>query len=58
MNRKRIGEEKAVVEQMIRLYCRKHEGHTELCPICQQLLDKTVKPFNDYINRAVDYKED
>ena len=39
MNRKRIGKEKAVVEQMIRLYCRKHEGHTELCPICQQLLD-------------------
>ena len=39
MNRKRIGEEKAVVEQMIRLYCRKHEGHTELCPSCQELLD-------------------
>ena len=39
MNRKRIGEEKAVVEQMIRLYCRKHERHTELCPSCQELLD-------------------
>ena len=39
MNRKRIGEEKAVVEQMIRLYCRNHEGHTELCPSCQELLD-------------------
>lgn len=29
----------AVVEQMIRLYCRRHEGHAELCPDCQELLD-------------------
>ena len=39
MNRKRIEEEKTVVEQMIRLYCRKYEGHTELCPKCKELLD-------------------
>lgn len=35
---RRIEEEKAVVEQMIRLYCRKHEGHGELCPNCRELL--------------------
>lgn len=35
---RRIAEEKAVVEQMIRLYCRKKEGHRELCPDCQALL--------------------
>lgn len=36
---RRIKEEMAVVEQMIRLYCRRHEGHAELCPDCQELLD-------------------
>ena len=30
MKHTRIEEEKAVVEQMIRLYCRKYEGHDEL----------------------------
>ena len=39
MNNTRIEEEKAVVEQMIRLYCRKCEGHDELCPSCKELLD-------------------
>ena len=39
MTSRRIEEEKAVVEQMIRLFCRKHEGHAELCPSCRQLLD-------------------
>ena len=39
MNNTRIEEEKAVVEQMIRLYCRKYEGHTKLCPSCSELLD-------------------
>lgn len=36
---KRIEEEKYVVELMIRLYCRKCEGHDVLCPECQELLD-------------------
>ena len=36
---RRIEEEKRVVEQMIRLYCRKCEGHDELCPSCKELLD-------------------
>lgn len=35
---KRIEEEKAVVELMIRLYCRKREGNAELCPQCSELL--------------------
>lgn len=35
----RIEEEKAVVEQMVRLYCRKHEGNAKLCPNCKELLD-------------------
>lgn len=39
MARRRIEEEKAVVEQMIRLYCQKSEGHAELCPNCQKLLE-------------------
>ena len=34
----RIKEEQQVVEQMVRLYCRKKEGHKELCPGCQELL--------------------
>lgn len=38
MTPRRIKEEKAVVEQMIRLYCRKHEGHARLCPGCMELL--------------------
>ena len=32
-------EEKNVVEQMIRLYCRKREGNAQLCPTCRELLD-------------------
>ncbi len=35
---RRVEKEKKVVEQMIRLYCRKHEGHAGLCPSCQTLL--------------------
>ena len=40
---RRIEEEKAVVEQMIRLYCRKKEGNVELCPSGQELLDYAFK---------------
>ena len=36
---KRIEEEKRVVEQMIRLYCRRKEGNRMLCASCQELLD-------------------
>ena len=39
MTKKRIEDEKVVVEQMIRLYCQKREGHAELCPTCRELLD-------------------
>lgn len=39
MSNTRIEEEKAVVEQMIRLYCRRKEGNEVLCPSCQELLD-------------------
>ena len=35
---RRIQEEKAVVEQMIRLYCRRKEGNARLCPQCEELL--------------------
>lgn len=34
----RIKEEQRVVEQMIRLYCRKKEGNQKLCPSCTELL--------------------
>ena len=34
----RIKEEQRVVEQMIRLYCRRKEGNSELCPACASLL--------------------
>ena len=36
---RRIEEEKSVVEQMIRLYCRRKEGNRSLCPSCQELLE-------------------
>lgn len=39
MKNSRIEEEKKVVEQMIRLYCRKKEGNGELCHNCHELLD-------------------
>ena len=35
----RIKNEKKTVEAMIRLYCRKHEGNSELCPNCKHLLN-------------------
>lgn len=34
----RIEREKRVVEQMIRLYCRKKEGNEDLCAGCRELL--------------------
>lgn len=34
----RIDEEKKIVRQMIRLYCRKHEKNASLCPGCTALL--------------------
>lgn len=33
-----IAKEKAVIEQMIRLYCRHKEGNARLCPDCKALL--------------------
>lgn len=36
---KHIEEEKKIVGQMIRLYCKRHEGNKELCPSCQELLE-------------------
>ena len=38
MGSSRIAEEKSVVEQMIRLYCRKKEGNDALCESCRELL--------------------
>lgn len=35
---RRIEHEKAIIEQMIRLYCRHREKHKTLCPECQHLL--------------------
>lgn len=35
----RIEQEKAMVAEMIRMYCRKHEGNGSLCPNCQELLE-------------------
>lgn len=34
----RIEREKRIVERMIRLYCRRHEGNRHLCPACSELL--------------------
>ena len=34
----RIEKEKRVVGVMVRLYCRKKEGNSELCDSCRQLL--------------------
>ena len=34
----RIAEEQKVVEQMIRLYCRRKEGNKDLCSSCTELL--------------------
>lgn len=34
-----IENEQKIIEQMIRLYCRKKEGNKELCPSCQELLE-------------------
>ena len=38
-----IDAEKRVVEQMIRLYCRKRQGNATLCPDCRQLLDYAIE---------------
>lgn len=34
--------EQKVVEQMIRYYCRKKEGHSCLCPDCEELIQYTA----------------
>ena len=35
----RTDNEKTVVGHMIRLYCRKKEGNSSLCPKCEELLN-------------------
>ena len=39
---KRIKEEQRVVEQMVRLYCKKKEGNASLCPDCAELLQYAI----------------
>ena len=34
----RIRQEQEIVEQMVHLSCRQKEGHTDLCPDCNKLL--------------------
>ena len=36
--RNRLAEEKNAIEIIIRLYCRRKEGNTTLCPSCSELL--------------------
>lgn len=36
--KKKIEYEKKVIEKMIRLYCHKKEGNSDLCPSCVELL--------------------
>ena len=36
----RIAQEKRIVEQMIRLYCRRKEGNQDLCPECRPFGEK------------------
>ena len=45
MKLNRIEEEKVVVEQMVRLYCRKREGSAELGPSCKELLVYVHSPL-------------
>ena len=40
--RDRIAQEKATVELMIRLYCRRKEGNPTLCPARSELLSYTL----------------
>lgn len=35
--------EKATVEQMIKLYCRKNHGGKTLCPACRELLEYALQ---------------
>lgn len=39
----KIESEKRIVETMIRLYCRRHEGNETLCDDCQKLLDYALQ---------------
>ena len=39
MTTNRVAQEKATVELMLRLYCRRKEGNDTLCPACNELLD-------------------
>ena len=34
----RIRQEQEIVAQMVRIYCRQKEKHTDLCPDCKELL--------------------
>ncbi len=43
IKKNRIEHEKIVVEQMIRIYCRRKEGNRELCDSCKSLLEYTHK---------------
>ena len=38
--------EKRIVEKLIRLYCKKKENNSELCPQCSLLLEYAHKRFD------------
>ena len=50
----RIVEEKRTVEAMIRLYCRRKEGHAGLCSSCAELLDyaRQVQNYRELVRRC------
>ncbi len=43
----RIEKEKQIIEQMIRLYCKKKEGHPTLCPECEEILQYALKRLDN-----------
>ena len=43
----RIQNEKKIVEQMIRLYCRHKEGNKELCQECTEILNYAQKRLSN-----------
>ena len=40
----RIRQEQEIVAQMVRIYCRQKEKHTDLCPDCKEENNMPVMP--------------
>jgi len=55
---KKRNREKKVITEMIRLYCKKNHKNGELCDECKEVLEYSLKVFEQYNEESMGELED